>query len=286
MKSQPTHTDNWDYLIILDACRYDKFKKHYKKHLEGDLEKVKSPGSATPEWLDKTFSGKRYNYQYITANPYINKEGLLIDDMVQHYNEQWYAGDKFTEINQAWLERWDQEIGTVHPQKLREYSEEKISGDRPSIIHFIQPHRPFISYKGEDGHDWYNRRQALINDEDDGNSDKSLKFKFFNKTRPLWSPFFHALPERVKSDLRGFFGMGNDYRQFIKEIGQDEVENLYEQDLNLALEQVSKLVESLDGSVVVTADHGESWGNQYEWGHPIGSDNPVLREVPWLEVKN
>ena len=29
--------EKWDYLIILDACRYDYFQDVYKKYLQGEL---------------------------------------------------------------------------------------------------------------------------------------------------------------------------------------------------------------------------------------------------------
>jgi len=40
----------------------------------------------------------------------------------------------------------------------------------------------------------------------------------------------------------------------------------------------------LEGEIIVTADHGELLGENGEWGHPIGSEKPALRGVPWLEV--
>ena len=49
-------TENWDYLIILDACRYDYFKKYYNKYLTGGiLEKAISPATWTLEWAEKNF---------------------------------------------------------------------------------------------------------------------------------------------------------------------------------------------------------------------------------------
>lgn len=281
MKTQPIHTEDWDYLIILDACRYDKFKKHYDKYLEGELQKVKSRGSATPEWLAKTFSGKRYNYQYITANPYINKQGFSLSEMVDKLDTDWYAKDKFTSVNEAWIDEWSDELETVHPNDLKNYAINSLSGGK-AVIHFIQPHRPFISYEGDQNFTWHQRGQ--VNSEQQ--EETSLKYRFFQSTRPLWSPVFHSIPEKYKSMLRAFTGVGNDYRNFAHEIGEDRVQEMYESDLRLAFRNVEELVNELEGKVVVTADHGESFGENDEWGHPIGSDNPVLIEVPWLEVKN
>ena len=39
MKTQEVTKEDWDYLIILDACRYDDFEELHSKYLEGELEK-------------------------------------------------------------------------------------------------------------------------------------------------------------------------------------------------------------------------------------------------------
>lgn len=52
---QPIHEEDWDYLIVLDACRYDKFKESYPDYLDGELRKVWSRASSTQPWLGKTF---------------------------------------------------------------------------------------------------------------------------------------------------------------------------------------------------------------------------------------
>lgn len=279
MEKQPVHDLDWDYLVVLDACRYDYFEENYDDYLKGELEKVESKGSATPEWLRETFTGRRYNYTYITANPYVNKEGNTLGDLVNAWNIDWYAADKFTEIHQAWVDEWYEEIGTVKPEDMREYSLEKIDrNDGKTIIHFIQPHRPFISYDGESRHSWGQRNAAA-------ETNKDWRGRIKNLLRPVWATAFYSLPKKYQYEIRGVLGKTDQYRRFAEEEGGERVKKFYEKDLRMALEEISKLVEELDGKVVVTADHGESFGEEYEWGHPIGSRNPVLVEVPWLEVK-
>ena len=274
LETQPVHESDWDYLIILDACRFDYFKKNYVDFLNGDLSKVRSRGSATPEWLQNTFSGNRYNYTYITANPYINAEGINLEKMTNEIDEDWHADRKVTQVHQAWDEAWDGENGTVLPEKMREYALEKEDKEK-TIIHFVQPHRPFISYEGEEGHEWMPSEKNTT----------STKNRIFSKTKSIWQPIFHNLPKPAKHYLREVLGMENQYRKFAKQVGEEKVKDLYTQDLRLALAEVEKLIEELDGKVVVTSDHGESFGENYEWGHPLKSKNPALIEVPWLEVK-
>jgi len=45
----------WDFLIVLDACRYDYFAKMYQEFFLGELKKVISSGIDTLSWLKHTF---------------------------------------------------------------------------------------------------------------------------------------------------------------------------------------------------------------------------------------
>lgn len=47
---------DWDVLVILDACRYDAFREHAS--LPGRLQAVTSQGSVTPEWLHANVAGR------------------------------------------------------------------------------------------------------------------------------------------------------------------------------------------------------------------------------------
>jgi hypothetical protein len=47
----------WDYLIILDACRYDYFGKFCKQYFSGRLEKRWSLGSSIIKWKDIDLTG-------------------------------------------------------------------------------------------------------------------------------------------------------------------------------------------------------------------------------------
>ena len=49
--------EKWDYLIILDACRYDYFESLHKDFFGGELEKRISLGSNTIEWCLESFKG-------------------------------------------------------------------------------------------------------------------------------------------------------------------------------------------------------------------------------------
>ena len=62
----------------------------------------------------------------------------------------------------------------------------------------------------------------------------------------------------------------------------------YRKNLQLVLDEVDTLLDSLDGKTVVMADHGELLGESHltlplrKYGHPTGIRVPELVEVPWL----
>ena len=53
--------ENWDYLIILDACRYDYFKRSVHNFFTGTLIEAVSGGSCTLEWCKRTFDADLYD---------------------------------------------------------------------------------------------------------------------------------------------------------------------------------------------------------------------------------
>ena len=69
------------------------------------------------------------------------------------------------------------------------------------------------------------------------------------------------------------------------EADREETWERYLDNLRLALDEVESLLENVDAErVVVTADHGEAFG---EWGfyeHPVGCPLPAVKRVPWVET--
>ncbi|RKY40302.1 MAG: hypothetical protein DRP76_02245 [Candidatus Omnitrophota bacterium] len=120
--------EDWDNLIILDACRYDTFRE--VNWIKGILEKKVSRGSHTWMFLRENFLGKYFpDTVYLSSNPFI----LEVKECF--YKTVYIAPDEE-------LERY----GTVLPQTV--YKEAKriscLYPDKRLIIHFLQPHDPFI----------------------------------------------------------------------------------------------------------------------------------------------
>ncbi|WP_200895636.1 hypothetical protein [Halorubrum saccharovorum] len=63
----------------------------------------------------------------------------------------------------------------------------------------------------------------------------------------------------------------------------DEVWKLYEENLRLVLDEIELLLDNVDAeTVVVTADHGNAFGEYSIYGHPEGMLLPCVRKVPWV----
>lgn len=98
--------EDWDILIILDACRYDYFKKH--NFIKGKLEKKCSLGSCTIEWVYKNFLKTYPNIVYISSNPYISN--YMLKNII--------GKNPFGFIDEVWNYGWNDRLGTVLPDTI------------------------------------------------------------------------------------------------------------------------------------------------------------------------
>lgn len=121
-------TEDWDNLVVLDACRYDTFAD--LSSLPGELERRYSVGSATREWLIRAVGDRDFHdIVYVTANPRVTR-----------YEEQ------FHEVVPVWKTHWDETLKVAPPDDVteqalaahREYPNKRI------VVHYMQPHVPFI----------------------------------------------------------------------------------------------------------------------------------------------
>jgi hypothetical protein len=64
----------------------------------------------------------------------------------------------------------------------------------------------------------------------------------------------------------------------------ERVRAAYEANLRYVLPEVATLVENLSGRVVITADHGNLFGEWGLYGHPMHTPVPALLSVPWAET--
>ncbi len=241
--------EKWDNLIILDACRYDMFSEaHKKNYIDGVLKSKISRGSCTPDFLKENFSGRICDdVIYITANPYVNM----------------FFKDNFFKIIPAWKTGWSEKYNTVLPESMFEIALKTVKKypDKRYIVHFMQPHFPFITDPlGDTGIRYL--RESLLNGD-------SVNREIANKEINVWK-----IVELEKIDMM-------------------RVRRAYVNNLYITLPYVKRLIKILKGINVVTSDHGNLLGEIFLpilpfklYGHPCGFYLENLIKVPWLIFDN
>ncbi|MFB6296985.1 MAG: hypothetical protein ABEH56_00530 [Salinirussus sp.] len=285
MKPQSLLDEEWDYLVILDACRNDFFARTYDDYLTGALETRESPGSATPEWAMRTFSDQ-HDITYFSANPLINSLSIPFNEIpwgkALGGDYAWAAADHIEEVVDIWKFAWDDDLGTVHPADVN-----RAVFDRPellrkrdrTIIHYLQPHMPYIDTgKGRKIGELRNAVSSATGDETGLLT--SLGDHMTPKVRRWFesSTLLNRLGVLLDFDVETIVSVltGGETRSL--------VEDHYERTLRIAMEEVRDLVAELDGDVVVTADHGEAFGEGGVWEHHVETYLPCLVNVPWVRV--
>jgi len=215
----------WTNLIILDAARHDLYEEVNSK-----TRKRRTVGSSSEEFIQETFSqGDWSDTVVVTANPHyfgplFEEETGKKPDEVFKAVIKCFAHDKY----------WDDELGTVPPEKMVEAVDEAANKypdkDNNFIIHFMQPHTPFID------------SDVKQDEERDMN---------------VW--------DRLEEG----------------EFSDQEVWKAFKENLEKVMPYVYDVDDRLLGNTVITADHGNAFGENGEYGHPTGSKNPVLRQVPF-----
>jgi hypothetical protein len=227
-------TQEWDNLLLLDACRYDDFAALHD--LPGELESRVSRGSHTVEFLRGNVAGRDLlDTVYVTASPQFHVKDI---------------DAKFHAVDNVWdSDGWDDSVGTVRPETMAErtIAAAERYPDKRLLVHFIQPHYPFVA-------------------------DPSL---FAGSLLDSDTPDIWALLLRGDGD-----------------VAPATVRAAYRRNLKAVLPAVRRLLGTLEGMTVVSADHGNMFGERAtpvpirEWGHPPGVYTEELVRVPWLTHRN
>jgi len=155
------HRLKWNYLIILDACRYDYFIKYWKYN---KVYKVNSPASSTKQWLKIVFPDY-YDCLLFSCNPFIGNKRFK--------NWDYNSFEHFRNVICLWDKLWNKKFSTVLPDDVYNYCITKAVPK--SIIWFLQPHSPYIDLgieKTPDDFRNWNKELNVIDWSEDKNMDK------------------------------------------------------------------------------------------------------------------
>jgi arylsulfatase A-like enzyme len=148
-EEEPTHIFDreWDNLIILDACRHDV----YQEVRDRDVDYIYSVGSHSREFVENTFSEDRdfSDVVYITANGHISpgKFEKFTGKRIE---------DTFHTVFDPFANDWDDDVSGIPPEAVARDARtaEKLFPDKKKIIHFMQPHYPFLGSEIDVGYSY------------------------------------------------------------------------------------------------------------------------------------
>ena len=252
---------DWDLLVLLDTCRVDALQEIASEYdFLGDIGSLRSVGGRSPEWIAKTFTeqyeGDIRNTAYLSANAF-SQEILR-----NRHHESASRGD----VNLAYslLSR----IPTVDVSSLGRF--EYLYGYEP------------VGTDGPLGHKDGGTPPRYVTDRGIAvGRDYEFDRLILHYLQPHPPYVANALKEgrelkQHERDWWGYLGETGDY---------ETIWDTYLDELRYVLDDVELLLKNMDAeTVVISADHGEAFGEYWEYGHHTGSVNPYVRNVPWVET--
>jgi len=241
---------DWDNLIILDACRYDIFKE--ENHIEGELNKVLSKGSHSEEFIDHNFHGQHHDTVYVSSNSWASK---LRNKNVFYKVAYTYSRDYDNKTRHEKHQSFD-------PSRVLEIGNANYNESKRFILHFMQPHAPYWGPKAK------SVRSDLRKEYDIG-------FK-------AWDPNEEVSDEDPTHLLRAA-RMGYVSNEVIKEVYKENTHIVLDKVDKLLKNIQGKTIITADHGELL----GESQIICYkDFGHPRNIYLPELRHVPWLTIES
>ena len=141
-RDPPIIAEDWDIVIIPDACRPDALDTAREAHswlAKGSTRW--SVGGMSSQWMDRTFDHPDYDLSdigYITGNPYSR----------DHVHES-----RFAFVDEVWRDSWDEAVGTIRARPMTDCA---IAAAREGkadrlMIHYMQPYFPNVPESVTDG---------------------------------------------------------------------------------------------------------------------------------------
>jgi len=251
----------WDLLIILDTCRVDALTEVAPEYdFISDIDSIRSVGGRSPEWIAKTFVDK-YKDEiqqtgYLSANVF--PEQILRE---KHHESSSLSNEQLTY-------RLLGRIPTVDVESLGHYE-------------YLYRYEP-VGEPGPLGHEDGGTPPRYVTDRGiTVNRTKNLDRLMLHYLQPHPPYVANALTEerdlhKYEHDWWGYIGETGDY---------ETIWETYLDELRYVLDDVELLLENVNAeTVAISADHGEAFGEFWEYGHKTGSLHPKVRTVPWVET--
>lgn len=248
----------WDVLVILDACRVDALQAVSNEYdFVSEIEEIWSIGSTSKEWIEQTFDSRYIdeiqNTAYITGNPFSN---VLLDER-----------ERLEYI--ATLDTWVESSSLAEKLVSDNVVDIDDVGHMEALWGSAESGAGFHDCQKPDSVTEYTIKAARCGDYD------RVIAHYMQPHHPYFSSSTN--PDELTEIEKNPFAA-------IKDGRRDEVWDAYLDNLRYGLDWVEKLIQNVDGRVVITSDHGELMGEQKMHFHMVGNPHPTLKKVPWVEV--
>lgn len=246
--------EDWDTLIVLDACRIDAIKTVAPEYdFIKSIDSIWSVGSTSKEWYLHTFQSRDVtDVSLVSGNGWI-KHLFEMDPDWKYWtatrNSIWHSISALDRPLQTALPTSEDfnsyvpvignhgaDLGTTPlPDEVTNAAihEHRRAGSKKMIIHYMQPHEPYVQ----------EQRDGKL-------------------------PDMHSHPlDSLKTG----------------DASREEVYSAYLENLREVLKSVGRLLKNIDSErVAITADHGELFGEWNAYAHPAAFPHPAVRKVPWI----
>jgi len=237
----------WDILLILDGCRVDALASVADEYefLDPNVPTLVSPGGGSPDWMANTFTEA---YQDVIRNTvYVSGNPhtrRVLGDQTEGL---------FTEYNDG--RNWTAVLSLLVPVWEQAWNE-----DIGTV-----PARPVTD--------------GLIHAIRTTDADRYVAH--------YMQPHFPSIPDHLGTEMildDDARWPGNAWEQLRDgDLTADRVWEAYIENLRYVLDDIAIVLDNVDGDVVITADHGNAFGERGAYGHGFRHVRSV-REVPWVGV--
>jgi hypothetical protein len=250
----------WDFLVVLDACRYDSFEEVYTEFFDNTakLSKKISNATDTTHWAKNTFNNHYFeDIIYISGNPTVNSKSPV---------QGFVGGDHFYKVIDVWDGGWDYKVGTIHPKEMNKAFHKNYMKHpkKKFILHYIQPHLPYMTIGGRPGDKPSGQGCTKF-------ARKTTLNKFTTELMRMYAKKILKLPPNANDEI--FWRAGGKYL----------MAQIYKDEIRLALEHVKILTDHIKGKWIITSDHGERIYEFWRSTHGGKRDKSVC-EIPFLEI--
>lgn len=245
---------DWDVAIILDACRVDALKELQDEYdFLTEVESIWSVGSSTPEWLINTFTRQWRDHIQRTTRVSANgfDEYILVRQSdPPELDKAPFASTQFSRVPHSEFDRLEILYqGNFHDERLGTVPPDSVT-KRGIVV-------------GRN-YDW-----------------DRLMIHYIQPHAPYIAETIQSGRELSELESRPMWALRSG------RINRDRGWEMYLDNLRLVLDSLEILLENLDASkVIITADHGESFGEYGgKFGHIDGYPTPQVRKVPWVTTQ-